>query len=90
MLVSNADADDLVEDIHEVLSGDVVHDEFTLVSEIYSTEVLWLGGEEVTRAGAAGILESVVLHGDEPGEGDQIGNNDIWSHHIEHVLLSLK
>ena len=52
-------------------------------------EVLWHRCQVVAGAGPTGGLEPVVLEGDEPGEREQVGDDDVRAHHFEHAVLAL-
>ena len=72
------------------MSYDVVKHEFSLLSQIKCSEVLWNSGDIVSWAGAASRFESEVLEGDEPWQGQEVDDNNIWPHHIKHAFLALQ
>lgn len=90
MLISDADTRDLLHNVYEVVCDNVVQDELSLISEVYCVEGLWHRGQVVAGAGPSGWLEPEVLKGDEPGEGQQVGDDHVWSHHLEHAVLALQ
>lgn len=90
MLISDADARDLLHDVYEVVGDNVVQDELSLIPEVYCVEVLWNGSQKVARAGPSLRLEPIVLQSDEPGEGQQVGDDDVRAHHLKHAVLALQ
>ena len=92
MLVCDANARDFLHDVDEVMSNDVVQDELPLIPKIYCCKILRFVffAQEITGASSTSWLEPVILEGDKPGEGEQVGDDDVRAHHFEHTLLTLQ
>ena len=89
MLIGDADAGDLLHYVHEVVSYDIVQDEFALLPEVYRVEIFGRRREVVAGAGATGWLKPEILDGDEPAEREQVRDDHVRTHHVEHTLLAL-
>lgn len=90
MPISNANAGNLLNYVHKVVGNNIVKNELSLLAEVYCVEIFWCGSNIVPGAGAASWFEPIVLNGDEPGKSEQIGNNNVRSHHVEHSFLALE
>ena len=90
MSICDADTNELVNNIYEVLGIYEILKEGALLSEIDCREIFWQLGQEVSSAGSSGVLESIVLHWNEPDKSQKVSDDHIWSHDIEHAILSLE
>jgi|TARA_B110000305_G_C19442639_1_gene642854 hypothetical protein len=74
------------------MRDNVVLQPLSLLDQVNGSVIAWkfLWGQELASAGSAGILESVVLKDNEPNEGHQVGDNDVWSHQVKHLLAPLE
>ena len=81
---------DLAKDIEDILANYVNKKPLALVSEVYGSIIGWYLCEIVATASSACFFEPIVLKHDKPGESAKIGANYVWSHHVEHLFLSLK
>ena len=92
VFVCDANTGDFLHDVDEVMSDNVVQDELPLIPKIYCCEILRFVHlvQEIAGASSARGLEPIVLECDEPGEGEQVGDDDIRAHHLEHTLLALE
>ena len=81
---------DLAEDIKDILANYENKEPLPLVPEVYGAIIGWYLCEIVATASSARFLEPVVLEHAEPGESAEVGADDVWSHHVEHLFLSLQ
>ena len=90
--VGDDDRNDLLDDVNHVMRDNIVLQPLSLLDQVNGSVIAWkfLWGEELTSAGSAGILESVVLEDDKPNEGHQVRDNDVWSHQVKHLLAPLE
>ena len=90
MLICDANARHFLDYIYQVVGNNVVQYELSLIPEVNRIEILRGGSQKVTRACSSFRFETVILHGHEPGESEEVGNDNIWTHHLEHAFLGLE
>ena len=90
MLISNANANNFLQNVNSVMRNDVVSEPSALICKVQSRKIVWHLGQKLTTACSSSWLESEVLQGNKPGEGQEVGDDDIWSHHLKHVFLALE
>ena len=92
MLIGNANASNFLHNIDKVMGNNVVHDELSLIPEIYCLEILRFGltrRQHITRACPSCWFKPVVLESNEPGESEQVGDDNVGTHHFKHAFLAL-
>ena len=88
--IGDADADDFLENVDEVMRCDIVSEPLALFAKVHRGEVVGDLGKVLATACSPGLLESKELEGDEPDEGTQVGDDHIRPHQLEHILLTLE